>query len=183
MSGESLDYTKLSEVDITSELQNSDYVLVVKQNTNSGDLECKKIALSQLGGLIEGGGGGATLYRSTNVLPSLPAGTNRGTFTLGSSAILLKIETTESARVRLYPNYTDSENDLTRPPATAVDESVGLLAEFNSDVSHLIKRYTPGVIVYNDENPLNNFVYYTIECSTITDVFFTYIRLENVGAF
>lgn len=183
MSGDPLTFLKLSEVDITSSLQNGDYVVVIKENTNDGTLECKRITVSNLGGEFSGGGGDS-FNRFTNYLPNLPSGQNRGTITLGASTILFSIGvSTEDCRVRLYGSQTDADNDLARAAGTPAADDSGLMAEFVSTSQNQIKRFTPAIIVYNDENPLNNFLYYTIDCTVATDVSFKYVRLENVGSF
>jgi outer membrane murein-binding lipoprotein Lpp len=89
-----------------------------------------------------------------------------GEISLAKLAILLSMSTDVPCRVRLYPNATERDADLSRQSTTPAPAGIGQLFE-GITTPTLLTFYTgPTPFLYNGDSPADDNIAYTIEPTT-----------------
>jgi hypothetical protein len=76
--------------------------------------------------------------------------------------VILKIETSAPARVRLYSDANSRANDSLRLPGTDPTPGTGVLAEVITSSGFLSQQITPGIIGMNFDNPVSDSLYMAV---------------------
>jgi len=113
------------------------------------------------------------------VRASITIGDGDSTLATGRTALLLAIECTEPARIRLYGTAAARSADAARSAGTAPPQGAGLLLEFIATAELLGAPLTPAIIAANLDDPTAGVIYTSVESvSAPADVTFIYLPQE-----
>ena len=164
----------------------SDWLLSLDGTDGSNGLSTYQIALNN--GFVgteaewllslKGADGADAVGAASRAVVAFGEGT--GTLAIGKSALLLHLETTAAARVRLYSTAAARAADVARPATAAPPQGSGLCLEFLSTGALLGAPLTPGVIAYNLDTTPTGVVYYNVQpAGGSSAVSLTYLKLES----
>lgn len=103
---------------------------------------------------------------SSTKLETIGKGT--GTLATGKAAMLVRIVTETTTRVRLYSTSAGRTADQSRALGDPHDPTTGLIFEFMSSPSLLSTYTSPVPIAFNGDNPQESYVYYNVESASGT---------------
>lgn len=174
---EPIKFENINVDDALTQLLPQDELLIRKFDVAAGRFKLRRITKANF--LLDSANTDAGIGRQTVSLTALPAGTARGTISLGRCVTLLVVRSTQQARIRLYCTQQAADQDLSRNGGVFPTNSSGLMIEFIATASILTGYMSPAQLVYNADTPTNPWLYYTIESASGTDVEFTYLEYEK----
>lgn len=137
---------------------------------------------------ISGGGGGGpglTTRTTFSGTTSILTANNTGTLTVTGykSYVLSKVTTNHPAWVRIYSDATSRSNDATRSQYNDPLPGSGIIAEVITTSGNLTQLITPGVVGFNNSNPVTTDVYLSVTnndtISRTISVTLTLLQLEQ----